>query len=94
MRFVPFFPAYEPPVKEQKVFTQKEVEAIERFHLAKLEREREAKDHAQKRIQTLSETVIEYKAENQKLKFFVEMLSNALQLIVNYKGQDKEQQNG
>jgi hypothetical protein len=94
-RFVPFFPAYTPSVKEPNVFTQTEVEAIERLHIAKLEKEREAKEHALKRIQNLSNTVSAYQAENQKLKFFVDMLSNTLLFIVNYnKGKDKEQQNG
>ena len=94
MRFVPFYPAYEPPVKEQKAFTQNEVEAIERLHIAKLEKEREAKEHALKRIQNLSNTVSAYQAENQKLKFFVDVLSSTLFSILKYKGNDKEQQNG
>ncbi|WP_226677248.1 hypothetical protein [Mesobacillus jeotgali] len=93
-RFVPFFPTYTPPVQEQKVFTQKEVEAIERFHLAKLEKEREAKEHALKRIQTLSNTISEYQTENQKLNFFIDVLSHTLLFVTKYKGTENKQQNG
>lgn len=71
-------------VTEEKTFTKKEVEAIEKVHLAKLEKERELKELSQQLVKNLTEKLKQKNAEIDHLKYFITSLTLSLKLSSEY----------
>jgi hypothetical protein len=65
-------------VEEEKIFTQKEVQAIEQVHLAKLEKLSAEKDRAIDLVTNMSKQMVKKNAEIEKLEFYVSALSIGL----------------
>jgi hypothetical protein len=66
------------PINDQKVYTEKEMKAIESVHLAKLDKERAAKDRAIDLVTNMSKQLVKKNAEIEKLEFCVSALSIGL----------------
>lgn len=93
MRMIPIIHSFSQE-QDGGTLSKSQVEAIERFHLARLEKERVAKERAQERIEKLSASMKAIQEENRKLKFFNDSMVNTLFFIARYKGKENEQQNG
>jgi hypothetical protein len=65
-------------VIHHKTYTEKEVEAIEAVHLAKLDKETAAKNRAIEMVSSLGQQIVKRNAEIEKLEFYVSALSIGL----------------
>jgi hypothetical protein len=66
------------PINDGKIYTEKEVKAIEAVHLAKLDKERAAKDRAIEMVASLGKQMVKKNQEIEKLEFCVSALSIGL----------------
>jgi hypothetical protein len=65
-------------LEDKKTFTEKEVQAIEQVHLAKLEKLSGEKDRAIELVTNMSKQLVKKNAEIEKLEFYVSALSIGL----------------
>jgi hypothetical protein len=65
-------------INDEKVYTENEMKAIEAVHLAKLHKERAAKDRAIEMVASLGKQIVKKNKEIEKLEFCVSALSIGL----------------
>ncbi|PLR93223.1 hypothetical protein [Bacillus sp. T33-2] len=80
--------------QEEKIYTESQWKATEKYYLARLNKEREEKERAQELARALQGQLANKIKELDKLDFFVTALSNTLLLTTEYHRTGKAQQNG
>ncbi|GIN60502.1 hypothetical protein J27TS8_04950 [Robertmurraya siralis] len=62
-----------------KIYTEKQWKSTEKYYLKKLKNETEKTERAQEAVRNLTKQLVNKNQEIEKLTFFVEMLSTALE---------------